>query len=62
MTWREPWRCGPPQTVRGVWFPKVAQKLAASGVVELRLVLMTIHDVMKLDILRPTVGCGEPQT
>ncbi|CAJ1334404.1 unnamed protein product [Effrenium voratum] len=23
------------------------------------LVLMTIHDVMKLDILRPTVGCGE---
>ena len=20
---------------------------------------MTIHDVMKLDILRPTVGCGE---
>lgn len=24
-----------------------------------RLVLMTIHDVMKLDILRPTVGCGE---
>ena len=29
-----------------------------------RLVLMTVHDVMKLDILRPIVGVGElhPQT
>ena len=24
-----------------------------------RLVLMTVHDVMKLDILRPIVGVGE---
>lgn len=32
---------------------------SASAADLLRLVLMTIHDVMKLDILRPTVGCGE---